>query len=154
MSNRFNTQSNKQDPGHVVMILHEHLDQNPRKNKKTPDLPKNNRNPTTAEPFNYRKNVLMMFPPLFWTCVANGTPVKNQQKTCWVSQAVVARNPAVVGILRLLPPDFLTIFSSEFSGIDLRDSNPTMASLGGRSQNIVLFFFFGGGGAKLWYRNS
>lgn len=51
----------------VIMILHEHLSKSVQKKHKDPrSAGNNNRNPTTEGPFNYQKNVLMMFPPVFF----------------------------------------------------------------------------------------
>ena len=52
----------------VIMILHEHLSWKSvqKKHKDPRSAGNNNRNPTTEGPFNYQKNVLMMFPPVFF----------------------------------------------------------------------------------------
>ena len=171
----------------VIMILHEHLSKSVRKKHKDPrSAGNNNRNPTTEGPFNYQKNVLMMFPPVFfghvfkmdmfreWNPGEKSTkPLKrfvygekSTKPPPWVSPAVVARNPAVVGILQwrseISQPSsdatrfFSPFLSSESRKVDRNVGFPHGLCITGgyRSQNMVPFFFLGGGGAKLWYRNS
>lgn len=80
----------------------------------------------------------------------------------WVSPAVVARNPAVVGILQWRseisqPSSDATRFFSPFLGSESRKGRPKRWVPSRWHPGVdpkIWVIFLPGGGAKLWYRNS